>query len=66
MTKKKTMTDLEIREVAVAAQADPRTVRKIVDGGDVRGVVGDRIRRAIDGRGGIVRGDVTGGVRRGE
>ena len=67
MTKKKPMTDLEIREVALEAQADPRTVKKIHEGGEVRGVVADRIRRAMERRvGGVVRGDVTGGVRRGE
>ena len=67
MTKKREYTDLEVREIALSAQADARTVRRVIDGEDVRGVVKDRIRRAIDQRTttGVVRGDVgAAGVKR--
>jgi hypothetical protein len=36
-----------IREVAWEAQADPRSVARELRGERVRGVVGDRIRRAL-------------------
>jgi hypothetical protein len=36
-----------LREVAVAAQADPRTVQRVLRGENVRGSVRDRIERAL-------------------
>lgn len=47
----KKWTEIEVRAVAVEAEADPRTVRKVIAGRTVRGLVGDRIRRALDARG---------------
>lgn len=69
-------TELEIREIAVTAQADPRTVKRVLAGEDVRGIVKDRIKRAIDASRGRVfpadrittpairRGDSAGGTKR--
>lgn len=41
---------LAIREIAFEAQADPRSVARELRGERVRGVVGDRIRRALRAR----------------
>lgn len=35
------------RRIAVAAEADPRTVKKFCDGIPIKGLVGDRIARAL-------------------
>lgn len=44
----KTMSAGELRRIAVAAEADPRTVKKEVAApGSAKGMVGDRIRRAL-------------------
>ena len=43
----------ELRKVAVAAEADPRTVRKFIKGEPVQGLVGERIRRALNEAGWI-------------
>lgn len=40
--KKREITDLEVRRLAVQAQCDPRTIRKLLLGGEVRGMSGDR------------------------
>lgn len=40
-----------LRELAVAASADPRTVRRVLLGERVRGMADDRIRRALVERG---------------
>ncbi len=46
--KPKTMGAAQLREVAVAAIADPKTVRKeVAYPGKVRGDVGERVRRAL-------------------
>lgn len=38
----------KLREIGAAASADPRTVeREVLEPGSVRGMVGDRIRRAL-------------------
>lgn len=41
---------ITIREIAFEAQADPRSVARELRGERVRGVVGDRIRRALRAR----------------
>jgi hypothetical protein len=40
-----------VREIAVRASADPRTVRRIIMGQRARGLVDDRIRRELQRRG---------------
>ena len=41
-----------LRELAVQAQADPRTVqRELREPGSVRGIVGDRVRAALKAQG---------------
>ena len=42
--------EITVREIAVEAGADPRSVRKVLRGEDVRGVAGVRIRRALEKR----------------
>lgn len=37
----------KLRELAVRVEADPRTVRKLLLGGEVRGLVGRRVRREL-------------------
>lgn len=44
-----------LRELAVEAQADPRTVERVIAGGRARGMVDDRIRAAIGKRGIIIK-----------
>lgn len=41
----------ELRRIAVEVDADPRTVRKILAGEIVRGVLGRRLRRELARRG---------------
>lgn len=38
---------LDVRMAAAEAGADPRSVQKVLDGGEVRGIAGDRCQRAI-------------------
>lgn len=46
-----TLGTAEIRAIAVGADADPRTVRRVLSGERVRGMVDARIRRALAARG---------------
>lgn len=48
MKRDRRFTENEVRAIAVAAEADPRTVKKALVGKAVRGLVGDRVRKAID------------------
>jgi hypothetical protein len=41
------MDQLTVREIAWEAQCDPRTVLRELRGERVRGIVGDRLRRAL-------------------
>lgn len=41
----------ELRRIAVEVEADPRTVRKILAGKKVRGVLGRRLHRELERRG---------------
>ncbi len=43
--------EITVREIALEAEVDPRSVRKMLSGKRVRGVAGDRIRRALKRRG---------------
>lgn len=45
-----------IRAIAVEVEADPRTVRKILSGGRVRGLTGRRVLRALTDLGYFVSG----------
>jgi hypothetical protein len=60
------LTDADILRIAADTGADPRTVRAVADGTEIRGKHKlDRIRRAIEatrGQAGVVRGDVDGAV----
>ena len=72
------LSEADILRIAAEVGADPRTVRAVADGADIRGKHKlDRIRRAIgairgavttaDQMPGVVRGDSGGpGVKRGE
>ena len=39
--------EIDARAIAAATQTDVRSVRKVLDGGNVRGLAGARIRRAL-------------------
>lgn len=41
----------EVRQVAVKAEVDPRTVRRYLDGQTLRPMTGARIKRALEGLG---------------
>ena len=41
----------ELRRIALAAQCDPRTVARYLKGGQVKGMVGDRIKDVLDALG---------------
>jgi hypothetical protein len=41
----------QLRELALAAHVDPRTLKKILEGRPVRGMAGARARRALIERG---------------
>lgn len=56
-SKRKTLDSAQLREIAVAAGVDPRTVaREYAERGSVRGMAGHRVRREFDARG-LVAGE---------
>ncbi len=50
---KKTIDEANARRIAVAADCDTRTIKKIVRGELVRGMVGERARKALQEAGWI-------------
>jgi hypothetical protein len=47
-TASSTLDTAELRDLAVRIEADPRTVRKLLLGVEVRGLVGRRVRRELE------------------
>ena len=50
-TKKQTVDTLTIRKIACEIPCDPRSVAKVLAGGHVRGLAGERIRAALEAKG---------------
>lgn len=49
--RKHVIDEATVRRLSVLADADPRSIRKVLRGGKVRGMAGERVRRVLEEHG---------------